>query len=211
MSWCWPNSIPTHLGCWTSSMKSCCQTRYIIHLRCPRNMAMLRNYDAQEKRRKQIRLLNAVSQFKASKYDVAIDIFTELDSNPAKVVALYPESISGRLGVSASKWVPLFGGPEKVSLPPVQEGDTSESESSDKGEQRMTKSPGPQGEVAGETPIADSKSQPGLSAIPGLPVSSSAKARLQQSDAASIISLKRGVPGTCRLLSTLSCARKADT
>ncbi|KAF8333851.1 hypothetical protein F5887DRAFT_991627 [Amanita rubescens] len=147
-----------------------------------------------ERRRKQIRLLNAVSQFRASKYDAAIDIFTELDSNPAKVVALYPESVSGRLGVPASKWVPLFGGPEKVSLPPVQEGDTSESESSDKGEQRMTKSPGPQGEVAGEMPIVDSKSQPGLSAIPGLSVSSSAKARLQQSDAASIISLRKGVP-----------------
>jgi hypothetical protein len=181
-------------------MKLCCQTRYIIHLRNPRNTSMLRNYDAQEKRRKQIRLLNAVSQFRASKYDAAIDIFTELDSNPAKVVALYPESVSGRLGVPASKWVTLFGGPEKVSLPPVQEGDTSESESSDKGEQRMTKSPGPQGEVSGEMPIADSKSQPGLSAIPGLSVSSLAKARLQQSDAASIISLRKGVPGTCYLL-----------
>ena len=152
--------------------------------------------------------MNAVSQFKASKYDAAIDIFTELDSNPAKVVALYPESISGRLGVPANKWVPLFGGPEGVSPPPEQEGDTSDSESSDKGEKRgkMIKSSVPQGEVAGETPIADSKSQPGLSTIPGLPVSSSVKARLQQSDAASIISLRKGVPGTCRLLPTLSCA-----
>ncbi|KAF8328036.1 hypothetical protein F5887DRAFT_1188594 [Amanita rubescens] len=103
---------------------------------------MLRNYDAQEKRRKQIRLLNAVPQFRASKYDDTIDIFTELDSNPAKVVALYPESVSGRLGAPASKWVPLFGGPEERWLS----------------------------------------------------VGSSAKAKLQQSNAASIVSLRKGVP-----------------
>lgn len=172
---------------------------------------MLRNIRVQEKRRKQIRLLNALSQFKASKYDAAIDVFTELDLNPAKVIALYPDSVSGRLVVPSNKWISLFGGPQRVSPLPEQEGDTSDSESSEKGEikGKLARSPGPRGEAAVEAPNAD-KSQTGLSTIPGLPVSSSAKARLQQSDAASITGQRRGVPGTCRPLSTLSCACKPE-
>ncbi len=63
-------------------------------------------------RRTKIRALNAVAHFRAGKYDAAIDAFTELDVNPAKVVALYPESVAGRLSVPADRWVPLFGGPE---------------------------------------------------------------------------------------------------
>ena len=172
---------------------------------------MLRNNRVQEKRRKQIRLLNALSQFKASKYDAAIDVFTELDLNPAKVIALYPDSVSGRLVVPSNKWILLFGGPQRVSPLPEQEGDTSDSESSEKGEikGKLARSPGPRGEAAVEAPNAD-KSQTGLSTIPGLPVSSSAKARLQQSDAASITGQRRGVPGTCRPLFTPSCACKPE-
>ncbi|KAF9026027.1 hypothetical protein BDZ89DRAFT_1135054 [Hymenopellis radicata] len=68
-------------------------------------------------RRTMIRALNAVAHFQAGKYDAAIDTFTELDVNPAKVVALYPESVAGRLSVPADQWVPLFGGPE----PPEKE------------------------------------------------------------------------------------------
>ena len=59
-----------------------------------------------------IRSLNAVSQFRSGNYDAAIDTFLELDINPAKVVALYPEAISGRLSVPEDRWIPLFGGPE---------------------------------------------------------------------------------------------------
>ena len=35
-------------------------------------------------------------------------------SNPAKVVALYPESVAGRLAVPQEEWIPLFGGPRKI-------------------------------------------------------------------------------------------------
>ncbi|KAH9481762.1 Vacuolar morphogenesis protein 6 [Psilocybe cubensis] len=64
-----------------------------------------------EQRRIQIRALDAVSQFRAAKYDAAIDAFIELDFNPAKVVALYPESVAGRLSVPQEGWIPLYGGP----------------------------------------------------------------------------------------------------
>lgn len=64
-------------------------------------------------RRAKIRGLNAVAHFKAAKYDAAIDALTELDVNPAKVVALYPESVAGRLSITEDRWIPLFGGPEK--------------------------------------------------------------------------------------------------
>ncbi|RXW25536.1 hypothetical protein EST38_g333 [Candolleomyces aberdarensis] len=65
-------------------------------------------------RRTRIRALNAVSQFRAGKFDDAIDTFIDLDFNPAKVVALYPEAVSGRLAVPVEKWIPLHGGPAPV-------------------------------------------------------------------------------------------------
>lgn len=55
--------------------------------------------------------LNAVSQFRSGKYDDAINTFLNLDINPAKVVALYPDKVAGRLAVKQEEWVPLFGGP----------------------------------------------------------------------------------------------------
>lgn len=58
----------------------------------------------------------AVSQFKLGDYDSAIDTFIELDINPAKVVALFPESISGRLYIPQDRWISLFGGPEPVHV-----------------------------------------------------------------------------------------------
>ncbi|KAF8634148.1 hypothetical protein AX15_001050 [Amanita polypyramis BW_CC] len=148
-----------------------------------------------DQRAKRIRILNAVSQFKASNYDAAIDTFTELDVNPAKVVALYPESVSGRLAVPSDRWMPLFGGPEPVSVPVRQrEDDGSESESSSK-EEKTAVSQGARREVSTDAPpVVDTKPQTGLNMIPGLSASGSIKARLQQSDTASIISLRRGVP-----------------
>lgn len=53
-----------------------------------------------------------------------MDAFLELDTNPAKVVALYPESVSGRLHVDSGGWIPIFGGPEpkpKESEPKVED------------------------------------------------------------------------------------------
>ena len=69
---------------------------------------------SQLQRRTRIRALNAVSQFRAGKFDDAIDTFIDLDFNPAKVVALYPEAVSGRLAVPGEKWIPLYGGPAPV-------------------------------------------------------------------------------------------------
>lgn len=70
---------------------------------------------AQDQRFTKIRALNAVSQFQASKFDAAIDTFNELDVNPAKVVALYPESVAGRLSTPHESWISLFGGPKPVT------------------------------------------------------------------------------------------------
>ena len=62
----------------------------------------------------------AVSQFRAGDFKNAIDAFIDLDINPAKVVALYPENVSGRLHVATEKWIPLFGGPEPKQDPPSE-------------------------------------------------------------------------------------------
>ncbi|KAI9061003.1 hypothetical protein FKP32DRAFT_1594678 [Trametes sanguinea] len=88
-------------------------------------LALLDTLDAalvsdKERRQRQIRGLQAVDNFKNAKYDEAINAFLELNINPAKVVALYPESISGRLSVPQDEWIPMFGGPKpKVSEPPA--------------------------------------------------------------------------------------------
>jgi hypothetical protein len=58
--------------------------------------------------------LNAVAQFRDSKFDAAIDTFMELDFNPAKVVALYPDAVAGRLYVPQNGWIPLYGGPTPI-------------------------------------------------------------------------------------------------
>ncbi|KAH8118200.1 vacuolar sorting protein 39 domain 1-domain-containing protein [Phellopilus nigrolimitatus] len=62
-----------------------------------------------------IRALNAVAQFKKGDFDGAMNAFIELDINPAKVVALYPEGVSGRLHIPPERCIPLFGGPEPKS------------------------------------------------------------------------------------------------
>ncbi|TCD70216.1 Vacuolar morphoproteinsis protein 6 [Steccherinum ochraceum] len=67
-----------------------------------------------EERTRLVRALHAVSQFRSGHYKDAIDLFIELNINPAKVVALYPESVAGRLSVPQSEWIPLFGGPKKL-------------------------------------------------------------------------------------------------
>ena len=67
----------------------------------------------QDSRVAKIRALKAVAQFKQGQFDEAINSFIDLDSNPAKVVALFPGSVSGRLHVAPDQWTPLFGGPNK--------------------------------------------------------------------------------------------------
>ncbi|KAJ7880982.1 hypothetical protein B0H14DRAFT_3763074 [Mycena olivaceomarginata] len=58
-----------------------------------------------EQRSTRIRGLNA-----------AIDTLIALDVNPAKVVALYPEAVAGRLSVPQDSWIPLFGGPAHTEV-----------------------------------------------------------------------------------------------
>jgi len=48
-----------------------------------------------------------------------MDTFIELDLNPAKVVALYPEIVAGRLAVPSERWIPLFGGPKPARVESV--------------------------------------------------------------------------------------------
>lgn len=55
-----------------------------------------------------IRALHAVQIFAHGSYDEAINIFLELDVNPAKVIALYPESVSGRMCVRREEREGLF-------------------------------------------------------------------------------------------------------
>ena len=62
-------------------------------------------------------------QFRAGKPDDAINEFIDLEVNPAKVVALYPEHVAGRLSVPQKEWLPLFGGP---TTPPSPDGESGQ-------------------------------------------------------------------------------------
>jgi Vam6/Vps39-like protein vacuolar protein sorting-associated protein 39 len=64
-----------------------------------------------DKRTSLTKALDAVSQFRAGEFDRALNLFVELNINPAKVVSLYPETISGRLSVPSDQWIQMFGGP----------------------------------------------------------------------------------------------------
>ncbi|WFC99446.1 Vacuolar morphogenesis protein 6 [Malassezia yamatoensis] len=67
------------------------------------------------KRRMQIQALVAVIRFEQQLYDQAMDLFIEIDTNPAKVLALYPAMISGKLAKDVSHWRQLFDAPPQVS------------------------------------------------------------------------------------------------
>ncbi|WFD43533.1 Vacuolar morphogenesis protein 6 [Malassezia psittaci] len=67
------------------------------------------------KRRMQIQALVAVIRFEQQLYDQAMDLFIEIDTNPAKVLALYPPMISGKLAKDVSHWRQLFDAPPQVS------------------------------------------------------------------------------------------------
>jgi tetratricopeptide (TPR) repeat protein len=65
--------------------------------------------DDKEERKAHIEALYAVSLFSQGKYGEAIDHFLELDTNPARVIALYPSYISGPLARDRSLWLEMFG------------------------------------------------------------------------------------------------------
>lgn len=82
-----------------------------------------------------------------------MNAFIDLDINPAKVVALYPESIAGRLSVAQDEWIPLFGGPkpgkpEQQSTPPTASASTTDVPSTQEAE-TPPRAPTPQGSIRG--------------------------------------------------------------
>ncbi|KAI0649291.1 hypothetical protein C8Q79DRAFT_949834 [Trametes meyenii] len=126
-------------------------------------LALLNSLDAalvadKERRQRQVRALQAVDNFRNAKYDDAINAFLDLDINPAKVVALYPESISGRLAVAPDDWIPMFGGPvpkkpEPVTIPEVAPSTSSptlgERPGTPKSVESPPRAPTPQGSIRG--------------------------------------------------------------
>lgn len=139
--------------------------------------------------------LNAVSQFRSSKYDDAINTFLDLDVNPAKVIALYPDKVAGRLAVKKEEWIALFGGPVAQSKEESGGGigraedavstKSSEAASKDKLPVTISRSPSPTGSVR-----ARAKTSFGA-LLPAAVVS-------KEDDAASLSGKKKGkVVGTC--------------
>ncbi|KAJ3775239.1 hypothetical protein FB446DRAFT_417887 [Lentinula raphanica] len=112
--------------------------------------------------RYQIRALNAVSEFQAGQFDKAIDTFTELNINPAKVVALYPESISGRLSIPAERWIELYGGPRREEV-----GNTAEGVESESKEREETSKAHPDRSMTATSELLESLSSGGTGSIRG--------------------------------------------
>lgn len=82
-----------------------------------------------DKRTSLTKALDAVSQFRAGEFDRALGLFVKLNINPAKVVSLYPESISGRLSVPRDQWIQMFGGPTpKAAREAISSSSSSSSE-----------------------------------------------------------------------------------
>ncbi|KAI0690617.1 hypothetical protein BC835DRAFT_1363553 [Cytidiella melzeri] len=109
-----------------------------------------------ELRQRVVRGLLAVSQFRSARYADAMSLFLELNINPAKVVALYPESVSGRLSVPEDDWIRLFGGPapevkSEISTITDEPGDlkASEGDSEHTEPTQPTRPPSPQGSIRG--------------------------------------------------------------
>lgn len=143
--------------------------------------------------------LNAVSQFRSGKYDNAINAFLDLDVNPAKVVALYPDKVAGRLAVKQDEWIALFGGPvaqskehsaggvaEDAWSTKSSEGGTKDSAAGkDKLPVTISRSPSPTGSLRARTKTS-------FSAL--LPAAAASK----EDDVASLNGKKKGkVAGTC--------------
>ena len=82
-----------------------------------------------DKRTSLTKALDAVSKFRAGEFDRALDLFVKLNINPAKVVSLYPESISARLSVPPDQWIQMFGGPSpKAAREAISSSSSSSSE-----------------------------------------------------------------------------------
>ena len=100
---------------------------------------------SKDKRTGLAKALDAVSQFRAGEFDRALDLFVQLNINPAKVISLYPESISGRLSVPRDQWIQMFGGPSPKA---VREAISSSSSSSSEHSRDVEE---PAGQTVGST------------------------------------------------------------
>lgn len=54
--------------------------------------------------------LHSLHLFRTHRYDLAVDAWIALDLTPAKVIALYPEAVSGKLSLESDAHEGLFGG-----------------------------------------------------------------------------------------------------
>ncbi|CCO30777.1 Vam6/Vps39-like protein Short=hVam6p [Rhizoctonia solani AG-1 IB] len=92
-------------------------------------LALLGVVSVQPDPTKHIQGLRGVQLFQEGQFEQAIDMFLALDMNPAKVIALYPDSISGRLAAPRERWIKLFGGevekPEETKETKEEEGQKS--------------------------------------------------------------------------------------
>ena len=102
--------------------------------------------------------MNAVSQFRDKKFDDAINTFIELDLNPAKVVALYPDVVAGRLSIPRSGWISLYGGPDV-------EDDRSSHTSDDPPKEDQRELPQPPADSSSTTGTIKSKPKAGLGSL----------------------------------------------
>ena len=104
---------------------------------------LLMSASLKDRRTSLAKALDAVSQFRSGEFDRALDSFVKLNINPAKVISLYPEPISGRLSVPRERWIQMFGGP----TPKATRGDVSSSSSSSSEHGGDVEEPGPSGQT----------------------------------------------------------------
>lgn len=122
--------------------------------------------------------LDAVSQFRSGEFDRALDSFVALNINPAKVISLYPEPISGRLSVPREHWIQMFGGP----MPKATRGEGSPSSSSSSEHGGDVEERGPSGPMVASNAAKVGKSKNSLD--------STRSSGLMDPETASIISKK---------------------
>jgi hypothetical protein len=100
-----------------------------VHTHLSAHDSLLMLVSLKDKRTNLTKALDAVSQFRAGEFDRALDLFVKLNINPAKVISLYPESISGRLSVPRDQWIQMFGGPTpKAAREAISSSSSSSSE-----------------------------------------------------------------------------------
>lgn len=64
---------------------------------------------------RELRTLHGLELFKMGKFEEAIDVFTELELNPCKVLCLFPKEISGDLCREKDSWEEIVGGRKRSS------------------------------------------------------------------------------------------------